>query len=149
MSFCPHFQNSNVQFLFLIFRILGENNGKKWSQIGKGLKGAPLSTLKEIPHFFSSFFFSLSTFIKKIHLIPIQDFCFKCARNKKERNCSPQALSSSNCTNSAKFFPMLVETPYFGVVINPKTYVNHELGSKLFFLISLAYKLVNLLVFEK
>ena len=44
---------------------------------------------------------------------------------------------------------MLVETPYFGGVINPKTYLNHELGSKFFSLSDLAYKLVNLLVLEK
>ena len=44
---------------------------------------------------------------------------------------------------------MLVERPYFGGVINPKTYLNHELGSNFFFLSDLAYKLVNLLVFEK
>ena len=49
----------------------------------------------------------------------------------------------------SKVFPILVETPYFGGVINPKTYLNHELGSKFFFLNDLAYKLVNLLVFEK
>ena len=42
---------------------------------------------------------------------------------------------------------MLVETPYFGGVINPKTYLNYELGSK--FLSDLAYKLVYLSVFEK
>ena len=44
---------------------------------------------------------------------------------------------------------MLVGKPYFGGVINPKTYLNHELGSKFFFLSDFAYKLVNLLVFEK
>ena len=44
---------------------------------------------------------------------------------------------------------MLVETPYFGGVINPKTYFNHELGSNFFPLSSLAYKLVSLLVLEK
>ena len=45
---------------------------------------------------------------------------------------------------------MLVKTPYFkGVIIKKKTYLNHELGSKFFFLSSLAYKLVYLLVFEK
>ena len=44
---------------------------------------------------------------------------------------------------------MLVETPYFGGVINRNTYSNHELGSKFFFLSDLAYKLVNPLVFEK
>jgi hypothetical protein len=49
---------------------------------------------------------------------------------------------SSNCSVSAKFFPMLVEKPYFGGVINPKTY--HELGSKFFFLSDLAYKLLNM-----
>ena len=44
---------------------------------------------------------------------------------------------------------MLVETPYSGGVINPKTYSNPDLGSKFFSLSSLAYKLVNLLVFEE
>ena len=56
---------------------------------------------------------------------------------------------SSNSSVSAKFCPMLVVTSYSGGVIIPKTYLNHELGSKFFFLRSLAYKLVNLLVFEK
>ena len=44
----------------------------------------------------------------------------------------------SNCSVSEKFFPMLVETSYFGVVINPKTYLN---------LSGFAYKLVNILFF--
>ena len=47
---------------------------------------------------------------------------------------------------------MLVETYYFGGVINTKTYLNHELGAKFFFLFSLSnleYKLVNLLALEK
>ena len=39
---------------------------------------------------------------------------------------------SSNCSVSAKFFPMLVEKPYLGGVINTKTYLNHELGSIFF-----------------
>ena len=38
----------------------------------------------------------------------------------------------SNSSVSAKFFPMLVKTPYFGGVINQKTYLNHELDSKFF-----------------
>ena len=59
------------------------------------------------------------------------------------------SAKSSNCSVSAKFFPMLVETPYFWGVINSKTYLNLDLGSKFFFLSSLAYKLVNLLVFDK
>ena len=42
---------------------------------------------------------------------------------------------------------MLVETPYFGGIINPKTNLNH-VGSKFFFLSSLANKLLNLLVFK-
>ena len=46
-------------------------------------------------------------------------------------------------------FPMLLETLYFGRVNNSKTYLNHELSSKFFFLSDLAYKLVILLVFEK
>ena len=44
---------------------------------------------------------------------------------------------------------MLAEKPYSGGVINPKPYLNHELGSKFFFLSSLAYKLVKLLVCKK
>ena len=44
---------------------------------------------------------------------------------------------------------MLVETPYSGGVINPKTYLNHELDSKFFPLSSHACKLFYLLVFEK
>ena len=49
----------------------------------------------------------------------------------------------------SKVFPMLVKTLYFGGIINQKTFLNHELGSKFFILTSLAFKLVNLLVFEK
>ena len=56
---------------------------------------------------------------------------------------------SSNCSVLSKFFPMLVKKPSFGGVINPKTNLNHELGSKFFSLSDLAYKLVNPLVFEK
>ena len=44
---------------------------------------------------------------------------------------------------------MLMEKAYSGGVINPKTYLNHELGSKKIFRGSLAYNLVNLFVFEK
>ena len=59
--------------------------------------------------------------------------------------------TSSNCCVSAKFFLMLVEMHYFGGVINSKTYLNLELGSKFFLLLlySLEYKLMNLLVFEE
>ena len=44
---------------------------------------------------------------------------------------------------------MLMEKTYSGGVINPKTYLNHELGFKKIFSGSLAYKQVNLFVFEK
>ena len=43
---------------------------------------------------------------------------------------------------------MLTENPYFGEIINPKPYLNQELGSKFLFLSSLAYELVNTLDFE-
>ena len=82
-----------------------------------------------------------------MHLISIQDFFHKNMHVIK--NNKKMSAKSSHCSVSAKFFPMLVETPYFWGVINPKTYLNHDLGSKFFFLSSLAYKLVNLLVFEK
>ena len=82
-----------------------------------------------------------------MHLIPIQDFFHKNMHVIKKK--SFLTARSSNCSVSAKFFPMLVETPYFWGVINPKPYLNHDLGSKFFFLSSLAYKLVNLLLFEK
>ena len=66
-----------------------------------------------------------------MHLIPIQQFFSqKYARNKKERNFL--TARSSNSSVSAKFFQMLVETPYVGGVINSKTYLNHELGSQFF-----------------
>ena len=63
-----------------------------------------------------------------MHFIPIQDFIYKnmhLIRNKEIFDC--------------KVFK----------VIYPKTYLNHELASKFLFLSDLAYKLVNLLVFEK
>ena len=80
-------------------------------------------------------------------LLLIQDFFHKKhARNKKERHLRRQGLQIAAFQQS--FFPMLVETPYFGGVINPKTYLSHELGSNFFPLSSLTY-LVSLLVFEK
>ena len=80
-----------------------------------------------------------------MHCIPFQDFFTKYALNKI-KICDLQR--SSNCRVTAKFCPMLVETPYFGGVINPKTYLYYELGSN-FFPSCLAYKLVNLFFFEK
>ena len=55
---------------------------------------------------------------------------------------------SSNCSVSAKFCPMLVEMPYSGGVFNPKNLPKPWIRFRFFFLNSLAYKEVNLLVFE-
>ena len=82
-----------------------------------------------------------------MHLIPIQDFFHKNMHIIKKKEFFDRKVFKLQ--RFSKFFPMLVETPYFWGVINPKTYLNHDLGSKFFFLSSLAYKLVNLLVFEK
>ena len=49
----------------------------------------------------------------------------------------------------SKVVPNVGGKTLLGGVIHPKTYWNHKLGSKFFFLSDLAYKLVNLLVFEK
>ena len=83
-----------------------------------------------------------------MNYIPIHNFLSqKYAGNKKEKKLL--TARSSNCSVSAKFFPMLVKTPYFEGVINQNTFLNHELVSKFFFLSSLAYKLVKLLVFKR
>ena len=66
-----------------------------------------------------------------MHFISVEDFFSqKYARNVQRKKLL--TARSSNCSVSAKLFPMLVETPYFGGVINPKTYLNRELGSKFF-----------------
>ena len=80
-----------------------------------------------------------------MHFTPIQDFFTK-IRLKFFKLATAR---SSKCSVKAKFFLMLVETPYFGRVLNTKTYLNREFGSTKFFLGSLAYKLVILFVFEK
>ena len=117
---------------------------EKSHSVFKGLKGGPLNTLKLFfLHNVFNFFFNIH---KKNHFIPIQNFCPKNMQVVKKKLLTAR---SSNCSVSAKFFPLLVKTPYFGGVINQKTYLSHDLGSKFFFLSSLAYKLVNLLVFEE
>ena len=85
-------------------------------------------------------------YLWKMHLIPIHDFFHKNMHIIKRKKCL--TARSSICSVSAKLCPMLVETSYSGEVINPKTYLNHELGSKFFFLSSLAYELVNLFFLE-
>ena len=81
-----------------------------------------------------------------MHLLLIQDFFSqKYAGNKKEKKYL--TARSSNCSVSAK---LLVETPYFGGVNSPKKLLKQLIWLQIFFFFSsLAYKLVNLLVFEK
>ena len=76
-----------------------------------------------------------------MHFIPIQDFFLQKYAHKKEKIFDSKVFTknmhiicarSSNCGVSAKFFPVLVKTPYFGGVIHPKTYLNHELGYNFF-----------------
>ena len=62
-----------------------------------------------------------------MHLIQIQDFYHKNIHVIKRKKIS--TARSINYSVLAKFFPILVETLYFGGVINPKNYLNHELGS--------------------
>ena len=120
--------------------------GKSHS-VFEGLKGGPFEHTKTF--FFTKIFCSIlfSTFIKNALDTNSRILSQKYAQNKK-RKTFLTARSSSHSV-SVMFFPMLVETPYFGGVFNPKSYLNHELGSNFFFLSGLAYKLVNLLVFEK
>ena len=57
---------------------------------------------------------------------------------------------SLDCSVSAKFFPMLEKTLYFGGIIIQKNLLKPWARLQVFFsLSSLAYKLMNLLVFEK
>ena len=92
------------------------------------LKGPPLSPSNKLCNFFS-FFFSLSIFIKK-HLIPIQDFFHKNMHLIKKREIFYRKVFKFQ--RFSKVFPMSLETPYFEWVINPKTYLNHEVGSNFF-----------------
>ena len=103
-------------------------------------EGAPFKPFKHTMTFSRNSFFLI--FFLNIHKKCIW-YLFK----TKRKNFL--TARSSNCSVSAKFFPMLVKTLYFGRIINKKTYLNHELGSKFVFLSSLPYKLVNLFVFEK
>ena len=109
-------------------------------------EGAPFKHFKHTKTIFCKMFLIFfPTFIKKI---PIQDLFHTNVHVIKKMKKFLTARSS-NCSVSAKFLPMLVETPYSGGAINPKTYLYHELGSKFFFLSSLEYKLVYILVFKK
>ena len=65
-----------------------------------------------------------------MYFIPIQNFFHTNMQVIKIKNLF--TARSSNSSVSAKFFPMLVKTPYFGGVINQKTYLTHELDSKFF-----------------
>ena len=110
----------------------------------KGLNGAPSNTLK---------LFSTKCF--KFFSLTIHKKCFDTKSEFFHKNMlivkkkDIFTARSSNCSVSAKFFRMLVKTPSFGGIINPKTNLNHKLGSNFFSLSDLAYKLANLLFFEK
>ena len=66
-----------------------------------------------------------------MRFLPIQDLFHKnmhVIKKKETFDCIVFKLQRF----SKSFFPMLVETPYFWGVINPKTYLNSESGSKFF-----------------
>ena len=119
------------------------NDGKK---VLVCLKGPPLNPSNTLWFFFRKMFLICFLTLLK-HAFDTNSRCFPKNMQVIKRKKLLTARSS-NCSVSAKFCPILVETPYSGGVINTKTYLNHELGSEFFFLSSLAYKLVNLLVFE-
>ena len=95
--------------------IFGKKYGKKWliknilqtkSHIGfKGFKDGPFEHIKTF--FFPQFF--------KNVLVNIYEKCI-------------WYQFRIFFTKICKLCPMLVETPYSGGVINPKTYLNHEFG---------------------
>ena len=76
-----------------------------------------------------------------MHLIQIQDLFHKNMHVIKKKVFKLHPFS--------KVFPNVGGNAPFWGVINPKTYLNHELRYNFFFLCDLAYKLVNLLVFER
>ena len=82
-----------------------------------------------------------------MHFIAIQDFVPKNIHIIKKKIFLDSKVFKLQ--RFSKVFRNVGGKTLFWRVINPKTYLNHELGSKFFFLIDLAYKLVNLLVFEK
>ena len=108
-------------------------------------KGTPFKPFKHTMTFSAKCLHFFSTFIKK------NTFDTKSQKHPHNKKHFFFIATSSNCCVSTKFFPMLVEMHYFGGVINSKTYLNLELGSKFFLLLlySLEYKLMNLLVFEE
>ena len=108
-------------------------------------KGPPLRPLTTL-WLFSAILFSIfvSTFIKRAFATNSR-FFHKNMQVIKNKEIFDRKVFKLQ--RSAKFFPMLVETPYFGRVINPKTYLNQGIGSTFCFLSSLPYKLVNLFLF--
>ena len=113
------------------------------------LKGPPLSPLNTLWLFSSNSFLIIlfNIYKKKCIWYRFKIFSQKYAHNKKKLNFWPQCLQIAVFQ---QIFPNNGETLYFGGIVNQKTFLNHELGSKFFFLLhSLAYKLVNPLVFEK
>ena len=135
------------RFLRIMKRKLKKKMRKKIMVYSKGLKGAPLNTLKL--SFLQNVFNFFSTFIKML-FISIQNFFDKHMQViKKQINFWPQGLQIVAFQQS--FSQCWWKLPILeGSLVKKKTtYLNHELGSKFFFLSSFAHKLVNLLVFEK
>ena len=89
--------------------------------------GPPLNPLNTLRLFSAIFWFFILQHLWKMHLLPIQVFfSHKRMHIIKERKKKNFTARSSNCSVTAKVCPMLVETPYSGGVINPKTYFNQE-----------------------
>ena len=152
-GFNPHCQNLKTKTLCLhegcvtltplitvhFSWMLKKKNGEKSLSV---FAGAPFTPFKHTTPFFRKMFQILfSTFMKSAFYINSRFFAQKEERNKKIKYWTARSLKFSV---TAKFCPMLEETPYFGGVINPKTYLKHNLSSKKNFLSSLAYKLVNI-----
>ena len=109
----------------------------------EGLKGGDHTKTFFLQYIFLNFF---STFIK-MHFIQIKNFFHKNMQVIKKKELL--TARSSNCSVSAKFFSMLMKRPYFGGVIYKKNLLKPWIRLKVFFLSSLSYESVKLLVFKK
>ena len=77
-----------------------------------------------------------------MHLIPIQDFLSQTyAQHKNKRNVGPQGFQI------AAFQQSFAQCPWKRPILEGSL-IKHELGPRFVCLSSLAYKLVNILVFE-
>ena len=103
---------------------------KSW----KGFKGGPFEHTKTF--FCKIFILFFVNIYEKCIFLPIQDFFLTKICMLLKNNCL-FLRKVFKLQRLAKFGPILLETPYSGGVINPKTYLYHELGSKFFFLSSI------------